>query len=92
MFAHQCFKTAPPFQSEEYLAFQMENDPSTASLLQFFNLADFSYPEAVAKSREDFFVLDVDESSCPNLKGDVETLEVVSLDSGGKLLVHLSLP
>ena len=29
---------------------------------------------------------------CPNLNGDVETLEVVSLDSGGKLLVHLSLP
>ena len=36
MFALHGFKTAPPFQSEEYLAFQMENDPSTASLLQFF--------------------------------------------------------
>ena len=56
----------------------------------FHNLADFGYPEAVAKLREDFFVLGVNEPSCPNLKGDVETL--VSLDSGGKLLVHLSLP
>ena len=36
VFALHGFKTAPPFQSEEYLAFQMENDPSTASLLQFF--------------------------------------------------------
>ena len=58
----------------------------------FHNLADFGYPEALAKLREDVFVLGVDEPSCPNLKGDVETLEVVSLDSGGKLLAHLSLP
>ena len=36
MFALHGFKTAPPFQSGEYLAFQMENDPNTASLLQFF--------------------------------------------------------
>ena len=32
----ECFKTAPPFQLEEYLAFQIENDPSTTSLPQFF--------------------------------------------------------
>ena len=30
------FRTAPPFQSEEYRAFQMVKDPSKASLLQFF--------------------------------------------------------
>ena len=30
------FRAAPPFQSEEYLAFQMVKDPSKASLLQFF--------------------------------------------------------
>ena len=36
MFALHGFKTAPPLKSEEYLAFQMENDPSNTSLLQFF--------------------------------------------------------
>ena len=72
----------------------MENDPQHRQLTAVLhNLADFGYPEAVAKLREDVFVPGVDESSCPNLKkGDVETLEVVSLDSGGELLVHLGLP
>ena len=71
----------------------MENDPQHCQLTAVLhNLADFGYPEAVAKLREDVFVPGVDEPSCPNLKGNVETLEVVSLDSGGKLLVHLSLP
>ena len=56
------------------------------------NIADFGYPEAVAELCKDVLVLGVDEPSCPNLKGDVETLEAVSLDGGGELPVPLGLP
>ena len=44
----------------------------------------------MAELCKDVLVLGVDEPSCPNLKGGVETLEAVSLD--GELLVPLSLP
>ena len=46
----------------------------------------------MAKLCEDVLVLGADEPSCSNLKGDVVTLEAVSLDGGGELLVPLSLP
>ena len=70
MFAHQCFKTAPPFQSEEYLAFQMESDPSTASLLQFSTTL-----LTVVEFCEDILVLHINESSYAKLKWDVKTLK-----------------
>ena len=46
----------------------------------------------MAELYKDVLVLGVDEPSCPNLKGNVETLEAVSLDGGGELPVPLGLP